>query len=171
MLKAYEDLMNDAIQGFLRSICIRYTWQVPALGGRIDFVGVRPSYEVIGIEAKVSRWLDALKQAKRDQLIVDKAYVAVPSPVAEQAAKKREIFKDSGVGLISVGRTTKVLIRATGICPAIPDLRGYLLDHTRKRRRRSRLRVRERINKYNSIVDHSPEANQCQRMNGHQNSD
>ena len=141
----YEDILNDAIQDFLISRCIRYTWQIPALGGRIDFVGIRPSYEVIAIEAKLSRWRNALKQAKKYQLLADKVYVAVPEKVARNALKKKHQFKESGVGLISVGFNTRILIRASALKLALPKLREYLLDYTLARKHQAFIRVSERV--------------------------
>jgi hypothetical protein len=161
MNNLFEDLMNDAIQKYLKSTCIRYTWQVPALGGRIDFVGVRPSYEVIGIEAKISNWRYAIKQAKRCQLIVDKAYIAVPYPIAQLASKKRTLLRKSGVGLISVGKIAKVLIGASEKKLTIPDLRNYILEYTLRKQKRSVLRVCERVTAFNNTTNPSLEDIQC----------
>lgn len=149
MNKVYEDILNDPLIEYLRDTCIRYAWQVPALGGRIDFVGVKASYEVIAIEAKTSNWRLAMKQAKRYQLIADKVYIALPQPVATRVSKNREKFKITGIGLISVGNSVKILIGASQLFIVQSKLRGYLLNETRRRRKKATIRVHERIHPKN----------------------
>jgi hypothetical protein len=139
--RLYEDALNDAVADFLRARCIRYTWQVPALGGRIDFVGIRPSYEVVALEVKTKNWRQALSQARRYQLLADKAYVALPENLARTVLGKSRLFKESGVGLISIGFNTKILIGASSCKLARPNLREYLLDHTLERRNEAILRT------------------------------
>lgn len=57
--------------------------------------------DTLAIEAKVSKWRDALQQAVRNRLFTHRSYVALPKPLAERVATE-EAFGRYGVGLISV---------------------------------------------------------------------
>ena len=57
--------------------------------------------DTLAIEAKVSKWKDALQQAVRNRLFTHRSYVALPNPLAERVANE-EAFKRYGMGLISV---------------------------------------------------------------------
>lgn len=152
----YEDLMADAVIEYLQGVCIRYGWQIPALQGRIDFVGIRKSYEVIIIEAKVSKWQKALEQANKYQLCSDKAYVAVPEQVAERAIKNVEAFRRRGIGLMSVGKNLKILLGAQRTNLLIPEFRRYLIKITLNRRKNSENAVKNVLNRHMESFEQRP---------------
>lgn len=149
----YEDSLNDGIADFLRSRCIRYSWQIPILDSRIDFMGVTGSYKVIGVEAKISDWKKAISQAQRYQLCVDLSYVALPMKLAIRIKGKYAHFFESGIGLIGVGVDTEILIKAKRTDFTIAGLRGYLLMKSRRRRKLAEKRIRLRIASSKSLED------------------
>lgn len=144
-LTPYEDLMNDSIVAYLNKRCHRYGWQVPVLDGRIDFVGIRDSYEVIAIESKTSNWRKGLRQAQAYLLCSDKSYVALPAQIASSVVQHRNSFQKRRVGLIAVGKNVEIVIRGRRSNLLIPELRNYVLKLTLHRNRNSRERVSARI--------------------------
>lgn len=64
----------------------------------------------ISIEAKLKDWRNALLQAERYLEFSDYSYVALPSNVIEKVDK--EIFKEKGIGLLSVDDVVLEIIKA-----------------------------------------------------------
>jgi len=73
-----------------------------------------PNYRIVAVEAKLSRWRDALAQATSYRTYADESYVALPVRQAMTAAKSRDLFDAAGVGLLSTDSTGRinVLLRA-----------------------------------------------------------
>lgn len=147
----YEELLTGAILSYLQCVCERYSWQVPVLDGRIDFVGIKRSYDVISIEAKIRNWRRALVQAQTYMLCSDKAYVALPERIACNALEHQEMFYRRGVGLMSIGESTQILLEARRSAIVVHDLRKHLLRETRVRRRKSGTALSSRIEALNEI--------------------
>lgn len=57
--------------------------------------------EVVTIEAKVSKWRDALQQARRNRLFAHRSYVALPERLTPRVSADPQ-FLGSGVGLLAV---------------------------------------------------------------------
>jgi hypothetical protein len=76
--------------------------------------------EVASIEVKVDNWQQAIIQARRNQLFVDRSYVALPSRVAARAASSPNL-SDSGIGVIAVSsdNSVKLLRRARAQPPRV----------------------------------------------------
>lgn len=55
---------------------------------------------IIALEAKLSRWRDALSQAARYRRYADESYVVLPGDRADVALRHRDLFVDRGVGLL-----------------------------------------------------------------------
>jgi hypothetical protein len=91
--------------------------------GRADLVG-RDSRDCIhAFEAKLSRWRDALEQARRNTCFAHYCYVAIPSRAAAPALKAREQFHRYGVGLVLLtGQSAKLAIRPRRNNPLLPWL-------------------------------------------------
>jgi hypothetical protein len=72
-------------------------------GGRVT---IAPEYvqgtKIIAIEAKLTKWRDALAQAALYRRYADEAFVLLPVQNAEPATKARADFEDAGVGLLVV---------------------------------------------------------------------
>jgi hypothetical protein len=68
---------------------------------------------VVAIEAKLSRWRDALDQACAYRAYADASYVALPEASFERALGAEDAFLSAGVGLLSVSTTgVRILVRA-----------------------------------------------------------
>lgn len=57
--------------------------------------------EVVAIEAKLTRWRDALKQATFYRRYADRAFVLLPRASAETAFHHADMFLSAGVGLLA----------------------------------------------------------------------
>jgi hypothetical protein len=72
-------------------------------GGRVTLA---PKYvertKIVAIEAKLTKWRDALDQAALYRRYADEAFVLLPAQNAEPALKARADFEDAGVGLLVV---------------------------------------------------------------------
>jgi hypothetical protein len=69
---------------------------------RPDVVAVGKSGEVFAIEAKLSRWRDAMQQAYRNTFFADRSFVLLPPSVAKIAAANASDFSARGVGICTV---------------------------------------------------------------------
>ncbi len=73
--------------------------------GRTDIIAVDEDGDVVAIEAKITRWRDALRQAYRNRCFAHRSYIVVPKPVAIHAASESEDeFTRRRVGLCYVER-------------------------------------------------------------------
>jgi hypothetical protein len=72
-------------------------------GGRVTLC---PEYvqgtKIVAIEAKLTKWRDALDQAVHYRRYADETFVLLPAQNAEPAIKARADFEDAGVGLLVV---------------------------------------------------------------------
>lgn len=72
-------------------------------GGRL---AISPAWrrhtKLLAIEAKLTRWRDALKQAHVYRRYADESYVAIPREHSAIALKNKGLFQEAGVGLILV---------------------------------------------------------------------
>ncbi|MFO7835733.1 MAG: hypothetical protein R6V83_03690 [Candidatus Thorarchaeota archaeon] len=149
----YEEILTDIVVSYLRDKCVRFGWQIPALEGRIDFVGIRKSYEVIVIETKASNWKNALLQANRYQLCSDKAYIAVPPNIAKKANEHSKVFRKRGIGLMCVDDSIEIMIGARKTNLFVPQFRQYLLQVTKERQKRAVEAVEELVERHLSSND------------------
>lgn len=72
--------------------------------------------KIVAIEAKLTKWRDALDQAAVYRRYADEAFVLLPAQCAEPAMKARRDFEKAGVGLL-VARDTQIVT----IFDAIPS--------------------------------------------------
>jgi hypothetical protein len=104
---------------------------------RPDIVAVNEIDEVIAIEAKLSRWRDALNQAYRNAFFADRSYVLLPQAVAERALLEIDEFNLRGVGICTlVEGMVAVVAEAPLLEPHNIYRRELAREHARKRRRR-----------------------------------
>ena len=82
-------------------------------GGAVQ-VGVTwgRSFQIIAIEAKLTRWREALSQAVEYRQYADRAYVALPEAAIPHAKRHRAEFEAVGVGLLSVNGHVRTIVRA-----------------------------------------------------------
>ena len=71
-------------------------------GGRVALARWSRSAALIAIEAKLTRWLDALEQALEYRRFADRVYVALPADCVAPALRARAMFQRAGVGLLAV---------------------------------------------------------------------
>lgn len=86
----FDELVDDGLiqRGAGGSIGLRENWS--------------NDVEIIAIEAKLSRWRKALRQAKDYLLFADRSYVALPITKERLVPKLTETFTAAGVGLLLV---------------------------------------------------------------------
>jgi DNA-binding helix-hairpin-helix protein with protein kinase domain len=88
---------------------ISHATEVRAIKNKADLVYFEHNDNTIGsifaIEAKLYNWRKALKQAYRNKLFADRAYVALPEESAAPAICQIQEFHHASVGLIIVSNT------------------------------------------------------------------
>lgn len=65
--------------------------------------------EVTSVEVKVGNWKQATAQARRNQLFVDRSYVALPAAAAARAAESSTV-SENGIGVIAIRDSSHVSI-------------------------------------------------------------
>lgn len=96
-------------------------------GGFRRHPSVRPlSHRVIAIEAKLSDWTSGLRQVRQYLEFADQVYLAVPAAQARNPERDRRSFMETGVGLVAVGRRSRILVRAPLRRPRDPGMRRWL---------------------------------------------
>ncbi|MCC6678884.1 MAG: hypothetical protein IT436_17295 [Phycisphaerales bacterium] len=92
------DEVRDLLEGRLSE------WRLVKSRER-GIVEVRASWvqaaEVIAVEAKLTRWRDALAQATAYRRYADRAFVLLPKPSADLAIQHESAFRAAGVGLMA----------------------------------------------------------------------
>lgn len=88
--------------------------EVPFFGKHIDLLfGTSTLARFYAVETKLRDWRSAFKQAALNQLAAQLSYVAVPDRLATRLAEKEAcLFASYDVGLIAVGESARILIRA-----------------------------------------------------------
>lgn len=111
-LNTSEAVLVEQVIEFYSDKGYRVYLEIPFGGRRIDVFAIHPkSGQIIAVEAKLSHWKRALKQARVCLLCADWVYVALPREYA-RGVKERG-FRGFGVGLLSVGNEVRVEIRAS----------------------------------------------------------
>ena len=126
-----ESELARPITAWLEEAGFRVRMEVPILGRRADLLGLRPG-SVMAIEAKMSRWAQALRQAMAYQLGADQSWVAMPLAAASRAYRQRWHFEAENVGLLAIddrGRVRTAI--SAGPSPRLlPFLRDKILQET-----------------------------------------
>ena len=139
----FEERMSQKIISFIEREGYFPLVQIPHFMGSIDFVGINAS-ECIIIESKISKWKDCLRQAIRYGYGAEKAYVALPAPLAAYVAKNFEKkFVKYGIGIIEVDENTiSILIECNYKSPS-SVFKQMILTVAQTRLNKSRERVSE----------------------------
>ncbi len=69
---------------------------------RPDIIIVTQSGEVIAIEAKLTRWRDAMGQAYRNTFFSDRSFVLLPPSIARRAAQNVAELHAHGIGVCTM---------------------------------------------------------------------
>ncbi|OJU09828.1 MAG: hypothetical protein BGN88_12535 [Clostridiales bacterium 43-6] len=123
--KFIDVLLNDTIWD-VQTISTEFNY----LRGKTDIVILSSNNEVIAVEAKLSKWRNALHQAYRNKCFADKSYVLLPLETAETAAKYKVEFKKRGIGICCI-EENRVTIFEEAITdePLQPWLRQIAIKH------------------------------------------
>ena len=84
-------------------------------GGRVALTRWCRSSALIAIEAKLTRWLDALEQAYEYRRFADRVFVALPADCIAPALRARPMFERAGIGLLAVNGCIRQEIRAAAV--------------------------------------------------------
>ncbi len=91
--------------------------------GITDVLARTTDGRIVAFEAKLSDWRRAAHQAYRNTTFATRAYVVLPSVVAERIRVHEQVFERYGVGLCSVNADNiKILIEARETKPLLPWL-------------------------------------------------
>lgn len=122
---------QELVDVFLDQLTHGGSWEASKFGtefnymrGKTDIIAISLCNEVIAIEAKLSKWRNALQQAYRNRCFADMSYVLLPLNIAEVACRHEHEFEKRGVGICSIkeGRIT-ILKEASIDAPIQPWLR------------------------------------------------
>jgi hypothetical protein len=98
--------------------------------GRADLVGLDRQDELHAFETKLTKWRQALDQARRNTCFAHYCYVALPAQAANAALKFEREFIRHGVGLIVLGmQQAKLAIKPRRNDPLLPWLTKSALAH------------------------------------------
>lgn len=130
---AQADLSDAQILAYLRGVCrarvetivrrlnrtpesvmtaLASLLQADAIRESAQIFSLKPSWrsilpEVIAIEAKVTNWRQALRQAARNRIFSHRSFVALPEHIAERVSSE-SAFGQLGVGILAVSSHGKV---------------------------------------------------------------
>lgn len=91
--------------------------------GRTDVIALLDTTVVLALEAKLTRWRDALDQAYRNTCFAHRSLVVLPPRTAERARAYRAEFERRGIGLCTVSAdSVVVLIEPGDVAPLLPHL-------------------------------------------------
>jgi len=98
--------------------------------GRTDMLGLGQQDDVHAFETKLSKWREALDQARRNACFAHYYYVALPAQAAKTALKFECEFIRHGVGLIVLGmQQAKLAIKPRRNDPLLPWLTQAAIAH------------------------------------------
>ncbi len=104
---------------------------------RPDVVLVSREDEVVAVEAKLTRWRDAMHQAYRNTFFADRSYVLLPPAVAYRAAAYVADFDARNVGICAWDGVQIVVVKpAPRIAPHNIWVREMARELANKRRHR-----------------------------------
>jgi len=91
--------------------------------GRTDVIALLKCNSILALEAKLTRWRDALHQAYRNSCFAHQSLVVLPWAVAEVACAHRDEFQRRGVGLCGVkDDQVVIMILPSAVEPLLPHV-------------------------------------------------
>jgi hypothetical protein len=101
--------------------------------GRSDVVLLGDGDEVLAIEAKLTRWREALHQAYRNRCFAHRSYVALPPEVAARAGRYASEFALRRVGIYAVSpHGLTLILECEHEAPVLPWLTATALTLLRE---------------------------------------
>lgn len=102
---------------------VRFTREFNYQRGRTDIVALNDDGHLIAVEAKLTRWRDALQQAYRNRCFAHTSYVLLPKPVALRAVRYAGDFQARGVGVCYCDNdVVSIVLEAPLVAPLQPWL-------------------------------------------------
>ena len=113
-----EETMLTPVRGYLaRAGYSRVYDEVPFFHCVMDVFAASDSLETVAVEMKVSKWRQALRQARVYQLCADRVYIAVAAEFAHRV--RTEELDRLGIGLLTVALSEDECGREVGeVVPA-----------------------------------------------------
>lgn len=82
----------------------------------------RSGRHIIAIEAKLTRWKDAIAQARQYRLFANEAYIAMPSDIVRRNVAALSQCAEDGIGVLAVDRDdVSIVLRSTRNHPISPE--------------------------------------------------
>ena len=146
MLNSY-DTEDGLIEAFLNTIVYEhdplnidgFSREFDYRSGRTDIIFRTTNGRLISVEAKLSKWKNALHQAYRCSAFSHYSYVLLPLHYAHIAVRSKDEFEKRNVGLLTIeNNQVKILIKPKVLKPLQPWLTesaylqtagGVLKDH------------------------------------------
>lgn len=76
-----------------------------------------PAIEIVAFEAKLTRWKEAVEQARAYRSFADRVYVVVPDALLITVREQLDSFASAGVGLLAVGVGSLVELCEADVVP------------------------------------------------------
>lgn len=84
--------------------------------------------ETIAVELKLTKWKKAYKQAKVYQIVADYVYVGMPEEYIHRAIDNKELFEESGIGLLSINGLASTALNAKKSKIIMDEVKRELID-------------------------------------------
>jgi hypothetical protein len=128
-----EELTSVVVERSSPVLCREVAREFDYASGRTDVLGLGEKDEVHAFETKLSKWREALDQARRNACFAHYCYVALPAKAAQAALRCEREFIRHGVGLIVIGmQQVELVIKPRRNDPLLPWLTeaalAYLCD-------------------------------------------
>jgi hypothetical protein len=110
--------------------CRQVAHEFDYASGRTDLLGLGKQDDVHAFETKLSKWREALDQARRNACFAHYCYVALPAKAARLALKSEREFIRHGVGLVVLGlQQANLAIKPRRNEPLLPWLTKAAIAH------------------------------------------
>lgn len=124
------DTEQELVDAFCDLVLSKKQWNIEHIApefyygnGRTDVVAIKGKRVLLGFEAKLYRWRDALSQAYRNSAFCHYSYVVLPQNAAQAALNEGESFLRRGIGLCVVNESMlRLVIKARRNEPLQPWL-------------------------------------------------
>lgn len=105
-LRLRPDVLESCVAALLRAKALRIAGEALVLNHTYR----DPLREIVAIEAKISKWRDAVSQAARNRVFAHRSFVALPEAQAQLAIGDERVAM-LGIGVIAVSGTTVRVVR------------------------------------------------------------
>jgi len=140
----YEEQLRDPIISLLSEAGFKVYDQLPLFNGKIDFVGINDQNQCIVIEAKISKWKDAFKQALNYGYGADYVYIAMPNKIAHYVSDNYyDMFNQYRVGIISIKDGGAEILISSFKPEHSQVIKSKIIDNTNLRISNSEKRIKD----------------------------